>query len=113
MPYGVFVDVTSNISGLLHVSEIFEKQGNFDVSKVFTEGEKVKVKVTKIEDGKVSFSVKGVEQDSDLLARIEAAPIAERTFDRPQGDRGGNRRGGFNGGDRRNNGGGDFRRSRY
>jgi len=96
MPYGAFVDVNANISGLLHVSEIFEKQGNFDVSKVFQDGERVKVKVVRIEDGKTSFSIKGVEQDSDLQDRVANAPIAERIFDNraPSRDGGRDNRGG-------------------
>lgn len=60
MPYGAFVDVSPSISGLLHISEI--KDGFVkDVSEFLKEGQKVKVKVTKIENGKISFSMKGVE----------------------------------------------------
>ncbi len=60
MPYGAFVDVSASISGLLHISEI--KEGFIkDVSEFLKEGQKVKVKVTKIENGKVSFTMKGVE----------------------------------------------------
>lgn len=110
MPYGVFVDVTSNISGLLHISEIFEKPGNFDLTKVFTEGERIKVKVVKIEDGKVSFSIKGVEESPELMEKIENAPVSERTFERPQRD---DRRGNFRGGDRDRQNSGYRRDSRY
>ncbi|MBL8015362.1 MAG: polyribonucleotide nucleotidyltransferase [Candidatus Doudnabacteria bacterium] len=57
MPYGAFIDVSPQISGLIHVSELadgFVKDPN-DVVK---EGDIVKVKLTKIENGKQSFSIK-------------------------------------------------------
>jgi polyribonucleotide nucleotidyltransferase len=62
MAYGAFVDVSENISGLLHVSEMSE---NFvkDPTQIVKEGQIVKVKVTKIDgDGRISFSMKGVPQ---------------------------------------------------
>jgi len=61
--YGAFVDVNSNISGLLHVSEMSDKFVK-DPSEIVKEGQKVKVKVVKIDgDGRLSFSMKGVTQD--------------------------------------------------
>ena len=62
MAYGAFVDVSENISGLLHVSEMSE---NFvkDPNAIVKEGQIVKVKVTKIDgEGRISFSMKGVPQ---------------------------------------------------
>lgn len=47
MPYGVFVDFSGQ-SGLLHVSEISHERVN-DVSKVFKEGDSVKVKLIGID----------------------------------------------------------------
>ena len=63
MTYGAFVDVSSNISGLLHVSEMSE---NFvkDPNLIVKSGQTVKVKVVKIDgDGRLSFSMKGVPQN--------------------------------------------------
>lgn len=62
MAYGAFVDVSENISGLLHVSEMSE---NFvkDPYAIVKEGQIVKVKVTKIDgEGRISFTMKGVPQ---------------------------------------------------
>lgn len=59
MEYGAFVDVSGNISGLVHVSEMaegFVKNPN-DIVK---EGQTVKVKIIKIENGKISLSMKGL-----------------------------------------------------
>jgi polyribonucleotide nucleotidyltransferase len=62
MAYGAFVDVSENISGLLHVSEMSENYVK-DPYAIVKEGQIVKVKVTKIDgDGRISFSMKGVPQ---------------------------------------------------
>ena len=74
MPYGVFVDVSPSISGLLHVSEMFNQRFNGDLALVFKVGDEIRVKVSKIEDGKVNFNIKGLEQTEDLQARINNAP---------------------------------------
>lgn len=109
MPYGMFVDVTSNISGLLHVSEIFEKQGQYDLSKMFKVGDIINVQVLKIEDGRVNFTIKGVEQDQSVMD-ILANPVEGQMFveERPRNDRYGNR-----GGGRYNDRGGDRGGRRY
>lgn len=61
MPYGAFVDVSSSITGLLHVSEMSEKFVK-DPTTIVKEGQSVKVKVLRIENGKVSFTMKGIAQ---------------------------------------------------
>jgi len=61
MPYGAFVDVSSNISGLVHVSEMSDKFVK-DPATIIKEGQQVKVKVIRIENGKVSFTMKDVAQ---------------------------------------------------
>lgn len=63
MPYGAFVDLGDDISGLVHISQIARKriEAPGEVLKV---GQKVKVKVLKVENGKVSLSIKAAE---DLL----------------------------------------------
>lgn len=57
--YGVFVDVTPNISGLVHKSEMSDKfvSNPEEFAKV---GDVVKVKVIKLENGRISFSMKGL-----------------------------------------------------
>jgi polyribonucleotide nucleotidyltransferase len=58
--YGVFVDVSSNISGLLHISEIVDDRrlSAEDLEKMFKEGQVVKVKVKSIENGRTSFTMR-------------------------------------------------------
>lgn len=60
--YGAFVDIGEGLSGLLHISQIpSEKRLRYpgDVLKV---GQRVKVKVTQIKDGKLSLSMKAAEE---------------------------------------------------
>ena len=59
-PYGAFVDMGDGISGLVHVSQMSMKRVN-NPADVVKEGEKVKVKITKVADGKISLSMKALE----------------------------------------------------
>jgi polyribonucleotide nucleotidyltransferase len=61
--YGAFVDVNSSISGLLHISEMAEGFVK-DPSTIVKEGQQVRVKITKLEGDRISFSMKGVKQDN-------------------------------------------------
>ncbi len=75
-PYGAFVDLGNGISGLLHVSQISEKRIK-SPEEVIKVGDKVRVKVTKAEEGKLSLSMKAVAAD-------EAAAEAEEVFELPK-----------------------------
>lgn len=61
--FGMFVDVTPKISGLVHISEVSDKFTK-NLNEMFKVGQKVRVKVIKVEDRRISFSMKGVEQPS-------------------------------------------------
>ncbi len=71
MPYGVFVNVNQMISGLCHISEVSDRKDNFDLAKVFEEGDIVNVKVVKLDGDRISFSIKGVAQDSSIQTKID------------------------------------------
>lgn len=60
--YGVFVDVSTKITGLCHISEISNKRlSSLELQKMFKVGQKVKVKVIKIDgEGRINFSMKGL-----------------------------------------------------
>ena len=60
-PYGVFVDLGNGISGLVHISQMSTKR-IATPEEVCKEGDVVKVKVTKVKDGKVSLSMKALEE---------------------------------------------------
>ena len=51
-PYGAFVDLGNGVSGLVHISQICEKRIR-KPSEVLAVGDKVKVKVTAVKDGKL------------------------------------------------------------
>ena len=58
--YGAFVNIGEGISGLLHISQISNTRVK-KVSSVLTEGQTVRVVITKIDNGKVSLSMKSLE----------------------------------------------------
>ena len=74
-PYGAFVDLGNGLSGLVHISQICEKRIK-KPSEVLEVGDKVKVKVTAIKDGKLSLSIK---EASDMMAK----EIEEEVYEVP------------------------------
>ena len=64
-PYGAFVDLGNGVSGLVHISQICEKRIR-KPSEVLAVGDKVKVKVTAVKDGKLSLSIK---EATDMMAK--------------------------------------------
>ncbi len=71
MPYGAFVDLGDGISGLVHISQIAHKriEAPGEVLKV---GQEVNVKVLKVENGKISLSIKAAEEPAP--SKKEEAP---------------------------------------
>ena len=57
MPYGAFVKIGDGISGLLHVSQISDKRIGHP-KEALKVGETVKVKITRVENNKISLSIK-------------------------------------------------------
>ena len=60
-PYGAFIDLGEGISGLVHISQISQKRIKTP-GEVLTVGDTVKVKVLKNEEGKLSLSMKALEE---------------------------------------------------
>ena len=77
-PYGAFIDLGNGLSGLVHVSQISEKRIKSPAS-VLNVGDKVKVKVINIKDGKLSLGMKALNE-------IAAEEIEEESYDLPQSD---------------------------
>ena len=71
MPYGAFVSLGDGLSGLVHISQICERRIK-KPSEVFKEGQKVKVKVLNTNDGKISLSMKALEEEM-----IDTEPVEE------------------------------------
>ena len=62
MDYGAFVDLGDGLSGLLHISQITSAERLAHPGKVLKKGQRVKVKITQIKDGKISLSMKALEE---------------------------------------------------
>lgn len=60
-PYGAFVRLDNGLSGLVHISQIAHKR-IAKPEEVLTVGDKVKVKVINIKDGKLSLSIKEADE---------------------------------------------------
>ncbi len=60
--FGVFVKIGENLEGLVHISEMDWALVE-DPKSRFKVGEKVKVKVIEVKDGKVSLSIKALTED--------------------------------------------------
>ena len=72
-PYGAFVDLGNGLSGLVHISQISQKRIS-SVHEVLKEGQKVKAKILNTNDGKVSLSMKALE---DIMEKPQEEEEAE------------------------------------
>lgn len=61
-PYGAFVRLENGLSGLIHISQISNKRLK-TVQDVLSLGDEVTTKITKIQDGKLSLSIKALNDD--------------------------------------------------
>ena len=63
--YGAFIDLGDGLSGLVHISQISFKRLK-SVHEVLKEGDSVKVKVIANKDGKLSLSIKALQEDEEV-----------------------------------------------
>ena len=68
--YGAFVALSPSVTGLLHVSEMSDKfvKNPADIVK---EGQEIDVKVIRMENGKVSLSMKGLAKPASETAPVQ------------------------------------------
>lgn len=76
MPYGAFVNLGNGLSGLVHISQISQQRIKHP-GAVLKEGQKVKVKIIAVKDGKISLSMKALED-------VAAKEIEEEVFEMPE-----------------------------
>lgn len=62
--YGAFVRLEDGVSGLVHVSQISQKRIKFP-KDVLEKGQEVTVKIIGIKDGKISLSMKALEEEKE------------------------------------------------
>ena len=78
MPYGAFINLGNGLSGLVHISKISQQRIKHP-GAVLKEGQTVKVKVIGIKDGKISLSMKALED-------VAAVEIEEETYSLPKAE---------------------------
>ena len=77
--YGAFVTLTDGVDGLVHVSQITSAKRVNHPSEVLSVGDTVKVKVTAVKDGKISLSMKALEEGaSDKKPERSQRPSSDR-----------------------------------
>lgn len=74
-PYGAFVDIGDDMTGLVHVSQISQKRVK-DPSDVLKVGDEVEAKIIAVKDGKISLSMKVLEE-SPREVQEEVFPYKE------------------------------------
>lgn len=76
--YGAFVELSNGVTGLLHISQISNKRIKTPAA-VLKVGDKVNVKIIAIKEGKISLSMKALEE-------VAAEEIHEEEIDIPKGE---------------------------
>lgn len=73
--YGAFLKLENGLSGLVHISQISNKRVK-SPSDVLNVGDTVQVKIIGIKDGKLSLSMKALEEEEEVIEEVEI-PVAE------------------------------------
>ncbi len=80
MPYGAFVSIGDDLSGLLHISQICGRRIK-SPGEVIKVGDTVTVKIIDVKDGKVSLSMKAVEEDAEVSEEVEEVAPENYVFE--------------------------------
>lgn len=73
MPFGAFVTIGNGLSGLVHISQICEKRIK-SPNEILKIGQEVTVKIIDIKDGKISLSMKAIQEEPEELEDEDSAP---------------------------------------
>lgn len=66
MPYGAFIKLENGLSGLVHISQIAHHRIK-SPNEVLKVGDEVNVKIIALKDGKISLSIKDIEEKEDII----------------------------------------------
>jgi small subunit ribosomal protein S1 len=77
-PYGAFIKLGDGLSGLVHISLICDKRIK-SPNEVIKEGDTVTVKIINVKDGKISLSMKEVEEKEEVVEHVEETPSSYST----------------------------------
>ncbi|MCR5684124.1 MAG: S1 RNA-binding domain-containing protein [Lachnospiraceae bacterium] len=76
-PFGAFVNIGEDLSGLVHISQVCSKRIK-SVNEVLKEGDEVTVKILDVKDGKISLSIKAAyEKDESEIYEDAVDDAAE------------------------------------
>ena len=81
MPYGAFVDLGDGISGLVHISQIAVSRIR-NVEDVLHIGDEVRAKIVNLKDGKVSLSIRALEEEEAPQREAEEERLRARDIER-------------------------------
>lgn len=81
--FGAFVELAEHVSGMIHISEVSNTFVN-DISEFFQVGQNVKALVVSTENGKISLSIKKLQQkekvsqkrDNEVYKKPEQQPLS-------------------------------------
>lgn len=74
VPYGVFVNIGDGLSGLVHISQICGRHIK-SPNEVVKLNDSVTVKIIDVKDGKISLSMKAVQEQEEVVDDVNKAPI--------------------------------------
>lgn len=77
-PYGAFVNIGEGLTGLVHISQICGRRIK-SPNEVIKEGETVTVKILEVKEGKISLSMKEVEEKEEVVEDVEESPSSYST----------------------------------
>lgn len=78
MPYGAFINLGNGLSGLVHISQICERRIK-KPGDVLEVGQTVKVKVLNTNDGKISLSIRALQEEMVDTSAEEVGNLGEYT----------------------------------
>lgn len=79
MPFGAFVNIGEDLSGLVHISEICGRRLK-SVHEVLKEGDEVTVKILDVKDGKISLSIKAAQEKDEEEVLEDAVDDAAEEY---------------------------------
>ena len=75
MNYGAFVNLGHGVDGLVHISQISAEKRLKHPSEALKTGDKVKVKVIAVKDGKISLSMKALDESAPAAKPVEEEKV--------------------------------------
>ena len=77
--YGAFINIGNGIDGLCHISQIPAEKRLKHPSEVLSVGDKVKVKITAVKDGRISLSMRAVNEEAKAEEVVEEKVVLPKS----------------------------------